>query len=332
MAVIDWFWQRAVIPTPGDGATLYLSTGSRVQGGHCAGWLRIPRVVVAYTGEDSIPDVSSAAMAAAQDVAPLHLTPGVLTLTRMALQDGEPSWVPSRSEVLLRQREEHEERRAAKAKAQASRVEEVFDREALREKKRKEVEADRKRAAEEREAAKRRKTAEKGKAKKAPFVSEYLRQQSAEETAAWENMMAELRRRRPGASQEELDAHAAAALARSFEGTELQRRAVPPAEYLAQPAISVEDIPSQSLFPTPAGAGAGEGYDPLSQVSEDVEQPPAGPYGRAVSSTSAIAGLQQRLDAAQAPETQEEMMPLVPAGFRVPSSKPRPLGLPKPRT
>ena len=47
MEVVDWFWRRAVTSMHDDTSTLFLSTNSRVQGGHCVGWLTTPRVIVA---------------------------------------------------------------------------------------------------------------------------------------------------------------------------------------------------------------------------------------------------------------------------------------------
>ena len=330
--VVDWFWRRAVTTMLDDSSTLFISTSSRVLGGHCVGWLKTARVIVAYTGPDSIKDVSSATEAAVKDVAPEEFFPFPLSQARLALQDGEPSWVPLKSRDALRHREEAEERKVERARAQTAK-EEGGRAVALKRKREEAADAKRKALEEKAEARRLERAAKaKGKAKK-PYISEYLRQQSEEESAAWDAMLHQVRKAKPGASQQEIDAEMAKAMGASFEDTELRRPPQPSASTLQQPASDIEATGSQSLFPSEPRGVFGE--EPLTQGSEvaAIPRPETHP---ATSSRTAIQGLQQRLDIAAQEEVESETeLPPVTHAFRSPSSKPAPLrphGLTKPKS
>ena len=115
LQLVDWFWRRAVTADLDDASVVFLNTRCRAMGGHCASWLRIPRVLVAYTGEESVAAVTSAVELAIKDVCPRELTALPLAKSRLAIQDGVAAWVPTESGGRVEDAAAAGARRAARA-------------------------------------------------------------------------------------------------------------------------------------------------------------------------------------------------------------------------
>jgi hypothetical protein len=104
--VVVWFWTKAVRSGVGDGSVLVLVGGCRTGAAHLVNWMpKPPNVMVLYTGEGTLDEVTAANTCAARDLLPEELEEHMLDAAVEGIADGVPTWTHEHNAALLKRRE-----------------------------------------------------------------------------------------------------------------------------------------------------------------------------------------------------------------------------------
>ena len=314
--LIDWFWRSAIITPMAADATLLLCGAGRLQGGHTGRWLDINRIIFAYASDENLETIEASTRTAIGDVVPDRLSKTLAHAARQALNDGSPAWLPAAQGIWRQQLEDKARREKTAQDTEQARKEALEEKERRRAEKAKDWEERKAREQAEKEAKRQEKA--KARAKKRPGM-EYLREMSEEDSAAWRKALQETEQRKRKRHAEQSEEELAAAAAEEARSEQYE----PPAEWPAlqhtetEESSLLEGMPPATSSRTALFPVAGLEPAPSEVTEEDVastgsEGSLMPPRVRPTIPFGGIAGLQARLEAAQAPPSPESAAPPPP--------------------